>query len=176
MENDAPVAANDLATRLRAEQAASPLASSAAAHPLGLVVVADDESPIRAAMPRLLDSQGDRIIVAGSEAEASALLAAEPRRPDAILCEYRLRAGERLARAAEAARQCAAAGSGRDAAAGDVDAQMRRPRRAAAIACTRFATLRARKIAETSALTVFSVTPGWRPLACSSSSRPRQNI
>ena len=77
-----------------AAAAVSPLVSSAAAHTPGLIVVVDDELPIREAMRRLLESWGHHVVVAGSGAEASALLAAEPRRPDAILCDYRLRAGE----------------------------------------------------------------------------------
>ena len=76
------------------DPAASFVASGVVAQSAGLIVVVDDELAIREAMRRLLESWGHRVLAAGSGAEASALLAAEPRPPDAILCDYRLRAGE----------------------------------------------------------------------------------
>jgi len=65
-----------------------------AATPCGLILVVDDEAPIRDAMHSLLAGWGHRVVVAGSGAEMLALAAASTRRPDLIICDYRLRAGE----------------------------------------------------------------------------------
>ena len=59
-----------------------------------LIVVIDDEAQIRAAMSSVLAGWGHEVVVAGSGDEAMALLADLPRRPDLILCDLRLSAGE----------------------------------------------------------------------------------
>jgi two-component system, sensor histidine kinase len=58
------------------------------------IVVVDDELPIREAMTALLRSWGHRAVAAGSGDEAIERLADCPERPDLIICDYRLRAGE----------------------------------------------------------------------------------
>jgi len=60
----------------------------------GLVVVVDDEVSIRDGMTTLLASWGHQVVAAGSGNEAMQLLATDPRRPDVIICDYRLRSGE----------------------------------------------------------------------------------
>jgi signal transduction histidine kinase len=60
----------------------------------GLIVVVDDEITIREAMLSLLGGWGHRVIVGGSGEEMLAELANCPTRPDLIICDYRLRAGE----------------------------------------------------------------------------------
>ncbi|HYP32739.1 MAG TPA: hybrid sensor histidine kinase/response regulator, partial [Burkholderiaceae bacterium] len=58
------------------------------------VLVVDDEPPIRQALQELLQGWGcDCAVAAGGDA-ALALLARWPRRPDAILCDYRLASGD----------------------------------------------------------------------------------
>ena len=58
------------------------------------VLVVDDEPPIRPALQELLPGWGcDCAVAAGGDA-ALALLARWPRRPDAILCDYRLASGD----------------------------------------------------------------------------------
>ena len=59
-----------------------------------LIVVIDDEAPIRAAMLSLLTSWGHHVFVAGSGDEVIAVLADHPMRPDLIICDLRLRGGE----------------------------------------------------------------------------------
>jgi signal transduction histidine kinase/CheY-like chemotaxis protein len=59
-----------------------------------MVVVVDDELPIRQGMATLLGSWGHEVIAAASGDEAMRLLASHPRRPDLIICDYRLRNGE----------------------------------------------------------------------------------
>ena len=63
-----------------------------------LVAVIDDESQIREGLELLLQKWGAQPVVAGSAAELIALLhdsrSGQPRIPDALICDYRLRAGE----------------------------------------------------------------------------------
>ncbi|MBN8990999.1 MAG: response regulator [Rhizobiales bacterium] len=60
----------------------------------GLIVVVDDEAAIRDAMYSLLTSWGYAVIAAGSGAEVTTLLLRSARRPDLIICDYRLREEE----------------------------------------------------------------------------------
>jgi signal transduction histidine kinase/CheY-like chemotaxis protein len=60
----------------------------------GLILVIDDEAAIRDAMYSLLTSWGYAVIAAGSGAEMLASLAQCPKRPDIIICDYRLRGEE----------------------------------------------------------------------------------
>jgi signal transduction histidine kinase/CheY-like chemotaxis protein len=66
----------------------------AGAPKLGLVLVIDDEAPIREGMASLLASWGHGVVAAGSGDEMLAALAQCPDHPDLIICDYRLRAGE----------------------------------------------------------------------------------
>ncbi len=68
-----------------------PLARAAAGR---LVVVVDDEAPIREGMAKLLASWGYDVVAEGSGDEAIARLAALPTRPDLFVCDYRLRGAE----------------------------------------------------------------------------------
>jgi CheY-like chemotaxis protein len=67
---------------------------SAAEFVRGLILVIDDEAAIRDAMHSLLTSWGYAVIAAGSAAEMLASLAQCPKRPDMIICDYRLRGEE----------------------------------------------------------------------------------
>jgi len=58
------------------------------------VLVIDDEPPIRQALQELLQGWGCECEVAADGDAALALLARWPRRPDAILCDYRLAGGD----------------------------------------------------------------------------------
>ncbi|MDR2013733.1 MAG: hybrid sensor histidine kinase/response regulator [Rhodanobacter sp.] len=60
----------------------------------GFFVVIDDESAIRDAMSTLLMSWGHRVIIAASGDDALKILADIHERPDLIVCDYRLHAGE----------------------------------------------------------------------------------
>jgi two-component system, sensor histidine kinase len=60
----------------------------------GLILVVDDEATIREAMRVLLTGWGHQVIIGGSGDEVLAQLADCPIRPDLIVCDYRLRAGE----------------------------------------------------------------------------------
>jgi signal transduction histidine kinase/CheY-like chemotaxis protein len=60
----------------------------------GFLVVIDDESAIRDAMDTLLMSWGHHVITAASGDEALRILTDIHQRPDLIICDYRLRAGE----------------------------------------------------------------------------------
>ena len=60
----------------------------------GLVVVIDDEIAILDAMYALLTKWGHRVVAAASGDDAMTRLADVPMRPDVIICDYRLRAGE----------------------------------------------------------------------------------
>lgn len=60
----------------------------------GLVVVIDDERAVREAMTSLLGSWGHQVVVASSGDEAIHVLSDCRRRPDLIICDYRLREGE----------------------------------------------------------------------------------
>ncbi len=60
----------------------------------GLILVVDDEITIREAMRSLLSGWGHEVILAGSGPEMLEQLADCPKRPDLIICDYRLRAGE----------------------------------------------------------------------------------
>jgi signal transduction histidine kinase/CheY-like chemotaxis protein len=59
-----------------------------------LILVIDDESPIRDGMRSLLESWGHRVVCAPSGAEMVATVADRPERPDLIICDYRLADGE----------------------------------------------------------------------------------
>jgi two-component system, sensor histidine kinase len=61
---------------------------------LGLILVIDDEAPIRDGMRSLLTGWGYQVITAGSGAQMLANLAPCAKRPDLIICDYRLRDGE----------------------------------------------------------------------------------
>jgi signal transduction histidine kinase/CheY-like chemotaxis protein len=60
----------------------------------GLVVVIDDEQPIREAMSLLLQNWGHQVITAESGSEALQRLRSCSRVPDLIISDYRLRLGE----------------------------------------------------------------------------------
>ncbi len=60
----------------------------------GLILVIDDEEPIRDGMRGLLESWGHQVICAPSGAEMVASVASCPDRPDLIICDYRLAGGE----------------------------------------------------------------------------------
>jgi two-component system, sensor histidine kinase len=60
----------------------------------GLSLVIDDDAVIQSAMRSLPTSWGHDVIVAGSGAEMLDRIPALSRRPDLILCDYRLRDGE----------------------------------------------------------------------------------
>ena len=62
--------------------------------PRGLILVIDDDPVIQSAMQSLLSSWGHDVIVAGSGAEMLDRIATPSRRPDLIICDYRLRDGE----------------------------------------------------------------------------------
>jgi signal transduction histidine kinase/CheY-like chemotaxis protein len=62
--------------------------------PRGLILVIDDDPVIQSAMRSLLSSWGHDVIVAGSGAEMLDRIATRSRRPDLIICDYRLRDGE----------------------------------------------------------------------------------
>jgi signal transduction histidine kinase/CheY-like chemotaxis protein len=62
--------------------------------PRGLILVIDDDPVIQSAMGSLLSSWGHDVIVAGSGAEMLDRIATRSRRPDLIICDYRLRDGE----------------------------------------------------------------------------------
>ena len=64
------------------------------AMPRGLILVIDDDPVIQSAMRSLLSSWGHDVIVAGSGAEMLDRIATRSRRPDLIICDYRLRDGE----------------------------------------------------------------------------------
>lgn len=59
-----------------------------------VVVVIDDEPSVIAALELVLKQRGCRVISAASGAEARSLLSEAELRPDLIVCDYRLRAGE----------------------------------------------------------------------------------
>lgn len=69
-------------------------AAPAAAFATGLVLVVDDEVAIRNAMQSLLTSWGYSVLTAGTGGEMKALLAQSGRRPDILICDYRLRGEE----------------------------------------------------------------------------------
>ncbi len=60
----------------------------------GLILVIDDEAAIQDAMTIALGGWGYDVIAAGTGDEMRVKIADEPRRPDLIICDYRLRAGE----------------------------------------------------------------------------------
>jgi len=60
----------------------------------GLILVIDDDSVIQSAMGSLLTSWGHEVIAAGSHAEMQDRIATVSRRPDLIICDYRLRDGD----------------------------------------------------------------------------------
>jgi len=60
----------------------------------GLVLVIDDEVAIREAMAALLTGWGHQVVTAGSGAEVLARVVEGVARPELIICDYRLRAGE----------------------------------------------------------------------------------
>jgi len=64
------------------------------AAPRGTILVIDDDAIIQGAMRGLLSGWGHDVIVAGSGAEMLGRVANLPRRPDLIICDYRLRDGE----------------------------------------------------------------------------------
>ena len=74
--------------------APSPQGAPRFAMPRGLILVIDDDRVIQSAMQSLLSSWGHDVIVAGSGAEMLDRVATVSRRPDLIICDYRLRDGE----------------------------------------------------------------------------------
>ena len=64
------------------------------AMPRGLILVIDDDAVIQGAMQSLLSSWGHDVVAAGSCAEMLERIATSFRRPDLIVCDYRLRDGE----------------------------------------------------------------------------------
>ena len=74
--------------------APSPQRAPMFAMPRGLILVIDDDPVIQSVMQSLLSSWGHDAIVAGSGAEMLDRIATRARRPDLIICDYRLRDGE----------------------------------------------------------------------------------
>ena len=70
-----------------AEDSGPALKRYAGAPKLGLVLVIDDEAPIREGMATLLASWGHGVVAAGSGDEMLAELAECPDRPDLIICD-----------------------------------------------------------------------------------------
>jgi signal transduction histidine kinase/CheY-like chemotaxis protein len=64
------------------------------AMPRGLIFVIDDDASIQGAMASLLSSWGHEVVAAGSLAEMLKRIETSFRRPDLIICDYRLRDGE----------------------------------------------------------------------------------
>ncbi|WP_294536988.1 hybrid sensor histidine kinase/response regulator [uncultured Rhodoblastus sp.] len=64
------------------------------AMPRGLILVIDDDAAIQGAMASLLSSWGHEVVAAGSLAEMLERVETSLRRPDLLLCDYRLRDGE----------------------------------------------------------------------------------
>ena len=60
----------------------------------GLVMVIEDEIAVRDAMSALLSAWGHQVITAGSGEDILVEMAGSARRPDLIICDYRLQAGE----------------------------------------------------------------------------------
>jgi CheY-like chemotaxis protein len=60
----------------------------------GLIVLIDDDLNVTEAMRILLEAAGHAVIAAADASEALPLIRAQPRAPDVILADYRLRAGE----------------------------------------------------------------------------------
>jgi signal transduction histidine kinase/CheY-like chemotaxis protein len=77
---------------IRASKHGLEATSGALAH--GFIVVIDDELAIRNAMSALLTGWGHETVVVGSGEEAIRQLSIGGRRPDLIICDYRLRNGE----------------------------------------------------------------------------------
>jgi two-component system, sensor histidine kinase len=77
-----------------AARAASEKAADSPAQPSALdgreVLIIDDELDIRTGMAALLESWHCRALCAGSLDEAAGLLAASPKLPDAVVCDWRL--------------------------------------------------------------------------------------
>lgn len=88
-EIDLPIAPHP--TMSRAELPVSAVVSSQKRH---LIVVVDDEAPIRAGMHSVLSGWGHDVVIAASGKDAMAKLANIPRRPDLIVCDLRLRGNE----------------------------------------------------------------------------------
>jgi len=61
------------------------------AMPRGLILFIDDDAVIQRAMQSLLSNWGHEVVVAGSCAEMLECIATSWRRPDLIICDYRLR-------------------------------------------------------------------------------------
>jgi signal transduction histidine kinase/CheY-like chemotaxis protein len=80
-----------LASAMAPEELEAPILESGGALARALVVVIDDELPIREAMSWLLKSWGHDVVSAGSVSQALQLLAACPIKPDILICDYRLR-------------------------------------------------------------------------------------
>ncbi len=80
-----------LASATLPEELEAPLQEPGGALARGLVVVIDDELPIREAMSALLKSWGHEVVSATSVSQALQLLAACPIKPDLVICDYRLR-------------------------------------------------------------------------------------
>ena len=74
--------------------APSPQRAPMFAMPRGLILVIDDDPVIQSVMQSLLSSWGHDAIVASSGAEMLDRIATRARRPDLIICDYRLRDGE----------------------------------------------------------------------------------
>jgi signal transduction histidine kinase/CheY-like chemotaxis protein len=83
----APIAQEPAISAARAETVLASLRT-------GFIVAIDDEAAVRVAMGQLLRGWGHLVVVAAGEAEAMAALADHPRKPDLIICDYRLQDGE----------------------------------------------------------------------------------
>ena len=82
--------------------------------PLGMtVLIIEDEEAVRVAMGSFLETHGCSVLAADSADEAIGALEACGHRPDAIVCDYRLRAGERGTEAVARVREhCGHEGAG----------------------------------------------------------------
>lgn len=81
------VVRRSFATAVRDHTTVLPQAGSEGA----LIFVIDDDLAIRQAMESLLTGWGHEPYVAGSQQEIEAWLVADPKQPDLIICDYRLR-------------------------------------------------------------------------------------
>jgi two-component system, sensor histidine kinase len=90
---------------VRDEPAADRVATAVAGLRNAFIVVVDDEKLILDATRVALEQQGSLVLTAGSGVEALRQLAHSRRVPDALVCDYRLRAGENGLEVIEAIRE-----------------------------------------------------------------------
>jgi len=77
-----------------ARQQGADASPAVAAFKPGLILVIDDEIAVQEAMRSLLTSWGHSVVCAGSGSEIMQEIALQPKKPDIIISDYRLRNGE----------------------------------------------------------------------------------